>query len=723
MAFWRPGAERPPSLELDRDGESVQAAIAPYNRYTSLSLAAQRQQLPIARHRAAILYLVESHATTVVVGQTGCGKTTQIPQLIKLHFLQYLADAGWASGGRLVGCTQPRRVAVQTVSARVADEMGVPLGREVGYAIRFENVTSSATKVKYLTDGVLLREMMEDPLLSRYSVLMVDEVHERSVASDVLLGLLKKIQRRRPDFRLIIASATLAAKEMADFFDTSKERARISNVADTPSRKPAILSVEGRMHQVQVQYLQEPCSDYLETEVETTLSVHKQEGPGDVLVFLTGQEEVDTTVQLLTERGQGLVPLPLYAGLPRADQDIVFAPAPRGKRKVVCATNIAETSVTLEVSPNFLLCLHSGAVLQYISLRCKANKGVVYVVDCGFFKQRFYNPASDVDALMIAPISRASALQGAGRAGRTRPGKCFRSLVHRVNIQRGIGIPSTSRDPTFQSGTNRSAVVLCGSVIKTICCHVQLKSLGVDNIMSFDWLASPSSEAMVRALEVLFALGVLDSSAKLTKPLGMQLAEMPLEPMLSKSLVVSGELGCSEELLTIAATICVQSVWQSSRGRQKELDEVKGRFAVAEGDHVTFLNVYKGFQQSGKSSKWCQSNLINYKAMVRICEVRVQLKKLLTQLTVPLKSCGRDTELVSKAVVGGFFSNAAQLQRRSNAEDPSSVLFRLTPKWVVYNSVMVTEQEHMREVTAINPAWLTELAPHFYKLHDVQRAV
>eukprot|EP00850_Spirogloea_muscicola_P012582 SM000082S22824 [mRNA] locus=s82:101301:107797:- [translate_table: standard] len=669
MAFWRPGAERPPSQELDRDGESVQAAIAPYNRSTSLSLAAQRQQLPIARHRSAILYLVESHATTVVVGQTGCGKTTQIPQ--------YLADAGWASGGRLVGCTQPRRVAVQTVSARVADEMGVPLGREVGYAIRFENVTSSATKLKYVTDGVLLREMMEDPLLSRYSVLMVDEVHERSVATDVLLGLLKKIQRRRPDFRLIIASATLAAKEMADFFDTSKERARISNVADTPSRMPAIISVEGRMHQVQVQYLQEPCSDYLETAVETTLSIHKQEGPGDVLVFLTGQEEVDTAVQLLTERGQGLVPLPLYAGLPRSDQDIVFAPPPRGKRKVVCATNIAETSVTLE--------------------------GMIYVIDCGFSKQRFYNPASDVEALMVAPISRASALQRAGRAGRTRPGKCFRLYTESTFLEElaSQALPEIQR-------SNLAPTVL------------QLKSLGVDNIMSFDWLASPSSEAMVRALEVLFALGVLDSSAKLTKPLGMQLAEIPLEPMLSKALVVSGELGCSEELLTVAATICVQSVWQSSRGRQKELDEVKGRFAVAEGDHVTFLNMYKGFQQSGKSSKWCQSHLINYKAMVRICEVRLQLKKLLTQLTVPLKSCGRDTELVRKAIVGGFFANAAQLQVGLFL---LYQVFGLTPKWVVYNSVMVTEQEYMRDVTAIDPAWLTELAPHFYKLHDVQRAV
>lgn len=318
------------------------------------------------KYRKAILYLVERHGTTIIVGETGSGKSTQIPQ--------YLKEAGWAEGGRLIGCTQPRRLAVQTVASRVAEEVGVKLGEEVGYTIRFEDETNPGmTMIKFLTDGVLIREMMEDPLLSKYSVIMIDEAHERSISTDILLGLLKKIQRLRPELRLIISSATIEARSMSTFFSNRRKNSLLKPADGLPNPEPAILSVEGRGYTVETHYLEEPVSDYLQAAVNTVLIIHEKEPPGDILVFLTGQDDIDAALKLLNDEIQhlgkhyfDLVILPLYSGLPRGDQDLIFAPTSKGKRKVVISTNIAETSLTLE--------------------------GVVYVVDSGFSKQKCYNP-------------------------------------------------------------------------------------------------------------------------------------------------------------------------------------------------------------------------------------------------------------------------------------------------------------------------------------------
>ncbi|KAL0906039.1 hypothetical protein M5K25_024500 [Dendrobium thyrsiflorum] len=692
--FWKPGTERPRSSLVDDEegGVLFYSTPPPSSSYGYANLEKQRQRLPVFKYRTAILYLVEYHSTVIIVGETGSGKTTQIPQ--------YLKEAGWAEGGRLIACTQPRRLAVQSVASRVAEEMGVKIGEEVGYTIRFEDKTvQGVTKIKFLTDGVLLREMMDDPLLTKYSVIMVDEAHERSISTDMLLGLLKKIQRRRPELRLIISSATIEAESMSNFFRTRKKNGHATD-DNGLKMEPSILSVEGKGYPVEIHYVQEPVSDYLQSAVDTVLLIHEKEAVGDVLVFLTGQEEIDAAVQILVEKASdktshfsGLLVLPLYSGLSRSDQDLIFSQTPKGKRKVVISTNIAETSLTLE--------------------------GVVFVVDSGFSKQRFYNPISDIENLVVAPISKASAKQRAGRAGRVRSGKCFRLYTEDYFVKEmpAEGIPEMQRSN------------LVSSVI-------QLKALGIDNILGFDWLASPPPESMIRALEVLYSLGILDEDAKLTTPSGFQVAEIPLDPMVSKMIIAADTLGCSEEILTIAAVLSVQSIWVSVRGKHKGLDEVKLRFAAAEGDHVTHLNVYKGFLQSGKSSQWCYKNYINYHAMKKVVDTREQLCRLVRRLGIVLKSCQGDTQTIRKAILAGFFSHASQLEEYSqngmyktvrNSQEvyihPSSVLFRVNPKWVVYHSLVSTDKHYMHNVIAIDPSWLIEAAPHFYQLKRPNPAI
>lgn len=683
--FWKPGSEKPRLLDDEEGGVLFYAASSSSSGFAYASLEKQRQRLPVYKYRTAILYLVEYHATTIIVGETGSGKTTQIPQ--------YLKEAGWAEGGRVIACTQPRRLAVQSVASRVAEEIGVKLGEEVGYTIRFEDLTNpGVTKIKFLTDGVLLREMMDDPLLTKYSVIMVDEAHERSLTTDMLLGLLKKIQRRRPELRLIISSATIEAKSMSSFFSIRRKHQVEADHDYVPRTVPAVLSVEGRGFNVQIHYLDEPASDYLQAAVATVLAIHDQEPMGDILVFLTGQDDIDAAVQLLNEDVQrhgrhstGLIVLPLYSGLSRVDQDLIFSPTPKGKRKVVISTNIAETSLTLE--------------------------GVAYVVDSGFSKQRFYNPISDIENLIVAPISKASARQRAGRAGRVRPGKCYRLYTEEYFVKEmpAEGIPEMQRS-------------------NLVSCVIQLKALGIDNILGFDWLASPAPEAMVRALEVLYSLGILDEDAKLTSPTGFQVAEIPLDPMISKMILSANVLGCSEEIITIAAILSVQSIWVSARGAHKELDEIKQRFAVAEGDHITYLNVYKGFIHYGKSSQWCHKNFINYQAMKKVLEIREQLNKLVRRLGIVLKSCEGDTKVLRKAITSGFFAHACRLEAfgqdgmyktmRSSQTvyiHPSSILFRVNPKWVIYHSLVSTDRQYMRNVIAIEPSWLIEAAPQFYQ--------
>lgn len=513
--------------------------------------------------------------------------------------------------------------------------MRCKLGEKVGYSIRFEDVTSTATRIKFLTDGLLLREALVDPLLSRYSVIMVDEAHERSISTDILLGILKKIMKRRPELRIIISSATLQAEQFLQFF-SSDQLSTAKEGSELGGDVGRIISLEGRMYPVDILFLENPAEDYVERAIQTVFDIHTQEDEGDILVFLTGREEIEQTVQAISERAamlhpqaKSLHPLPLFAGLTTEQQMYVFEPTPENTRKVIVSTNIAEASVTID--------------------------GIVYVVDCGYVKIRAYNPRTGIETLTATPTSKASATQRAGRAGRTKPGKCYRLYTQQsYEALPEMGIPEIQR-------SNLAPIVM------------QLKALGIDNVVRFDFLSPPPSELMTRALELLYSLGAVDDYAKLTKPLGFRMAELGVEPMLAKVLLSASQFQCLSEILSIAAMLSLQgSLWVQHDGGKDETESARRKFAVEEGDHMTYLNVYQAFITKGKKeSKWCRDNLLNYKSLTRAVSVRAQLKRYLERFGLevdknpPIYSASEDVqkpEQIRRCLTTGYFAHAAKMQ-------------------------------------------------------------
>ncbi|XP_060582526.1 probable ATP-dependent RNA helicase DHX35 [Ruditapes philippinarum] len=589
--FWKPGETAPgQSLEEERkSGKETDSQVAVYNPNVSLSIEQQRQKLPIFKVRNHILYLVEKYQTVVIVGSTGCGKSTQIPQ--------YLLEAGWCKEGHLIGVTQPRRVAAITVASRIAEERGTLLGGEIGYLIRFDDCCDETTSVKCMTDGMLIREIMKDPLLSRYSVLLLDEVHERTLYTDIILGLIRKIQQKREDLHVIVASATLDAEEIKDFFNRNETDDKSLDTA-------AILSIEGRAFPVDIHYTIDPVPDYIKATVDTIVKLHRNEKPGDVLAFLTGMDEVGTVTRMLIEEAKQLLKkpdamrmkiVPMHGSLPAAEQMKAFERTPKNCRKIVVATNIAETSITIN--------------------------GIVYIVDCGFVKIRTYHPKTGIESLVIVPVSQASANQRAGRAGRVRAGKAYR-LFTEADYDK---LPEATV-PEMQR-SDLAPVIL------------QLKALGIANVLRFHFLSAPPAQNMVRGLELLYALGALDDNGNLTSPLGLRMAEFPLTPMFSKMLLVSGEFGCSEEAVIIAAMSQIQNVFVSPSGQKHTANRIRRKFSVEEGDHVSLVNVYRAFIKYDKSAKWCHENLLNFKGLVRATEIREQLLRMIKRFNIPVISC------------------------------------------------------------------------------------
>ncbi|TQB71659.1 Cyclin-dependent kinase catalytic subunit [Monascus purpureus] len=661
------GTRKPMTKEQRLLQEQLEAA-----EKKATTIEETRKSLPIYQFRDEIIQAVQDHQILIIVGETGSGKTTQIPQ--------YLHEAGYTKGGMKIGCTQPRRVAAMSVAARVAEEMGVKLGNEVGYAIRFEDNTSDKTILKYMTDGMLLRELLTEPDLGQYSALMIDEAHERTVPTDIACGLLKDIAKARPDLKLLISSATMDAQKFQKYFD------------DAP-----IFNIPGRRYPVDIHYTPQPEANYLAAAITTIFQIHVTQGPGDILVFLTGQEEIEAAEQSLQETARKLgskipemIVCPIYANLPSDLQTKIFEPTPPGARKVVLATNIAETSLTID--------------------------GIVFVIDPGFVKENVFNPRTGMESLVVTPCSRASANQRAGRAGRVGPGKCFR-LYTKWAYYNELEENTT---PEIQR-TNLSSVIL------------MLKSLGIDQLLDFDFMDPPPAETIIRALEQLYALGAFNDRGELTK-VGRQMAEFPTDPMLAKAILAADKYGCVEEVLSIVSMLGESSaLFFRPKDKKIHADSARARFTIKDGgDHLTLLNIWNQWVDSDFSYVWARENFLQQRSLTRARDVRDQLAKLCDRVEVMISTCGsNDLIPIMKAITAGFFPNAARLQRGGDSYrtvkngqtvylHPSSTLFEVNPKWVIYYELVLTSKEYMRSNMPLQAEWLIEVAPHYYKKKDLE---
>uniref|UniRef100_A0A3Q0S2S8 ATP-dependent RNA helicase DHX33 n=1 Tax=Amphilophus citrinellus TaxID=61819 RepID=A0A3Q0S2S8_AMPCI len=634
----------------------------------------QRKQLPIYQAKPQLLNQLRQLHSAVLIGETGSGKTTQIPQ--------YLYEAGIGRQG-VIAITQPRRVAAISLAGRVAEEKRTQLGKLVGYTVRFEDVTSSETKLKFMTDGMLLREAIGDPLLLRYTVVVLDEAHERTVHTDVLFGVVKTAQRRRKELnkiplKVVVMSATMDVDLFSEYFN-----------------KSPVLYLEGRQHPIQIYYTKQPQSDYLQAALVSIFQIH-QEAPlsHDILVFMTGQEEIEALARTCRDIAKHLpdgcgpmVVIPLYASLPPAQQLRVFLPAPKGCRKVILSTNIAETSVTIS--------------------------GIKYVIDTGMVKAKRFNPDSGLEVLAVQRVSKAQAWQRAGRAGREDSGFCYRLYTEQEfdNL-----IPMTV--PEIQR-CNLAGVML------------QLMALGIPDVTNFDFMSKPSPEAIRSAVDHLELLGAVekkDGQVFLTT-LGKKMASFPLEPRYAKTILLSPDYSCSEEVLSIVSLLSVDTVLYNPPARREEVLAARKKFTSSEGDHMTLLNIYRAFKKVSGNKEWCRENFVNSRNMGLVKEVQAQLKEICLKLNLKLESCGADTGNIRRCLAHGMFVNAAELQpdgsylaldtHQSVAIHPSSVLFQAKPAYVVFNELLHTSRCYMRDLCLVDADWLLDAAPEYFgrKLH------
>lgn len=656
----------------------------------------QRRSLPAFAVKKNLLKTIAENQVTVVIGETGSGKTTQLTQ--------YLYEEGFGSNleqlgkNRMIGCTQPRRVAAMSVAKRVSEEMNCKLGDEVGFAIRFEDKTNPRkTVIKYMTEGVLLREILVDPNLDKYSCIIMDEAHERSLNTDVLLGLFKMLLTRRKDLKLIVTSATLNADRFTRYFGNAPQ-----------------FTIPGRTFPVDVLFSKSGCTDYVETAVKQVLTIHLQNSAksnnndGDILVFMTGQEDIEVTCELLQEKLDLLdnpPPLdifPIFSTMPADLQKKIFNKTNLERRKVVVATNIAETSLTVD--------------------------GVKYVIDTGLVKSKVYNPKLGMDMLQVIPISIANAQQRSGRAGRTGPGVAYRLYTERSAEEQMYLQPI----PEIQR-TNLSNVML------------QLKSLKIEDVPNFPFLDPPPKDLLSCSLYDLWGIGAIDNCGELTQ-LGQSMSRFPMEPALSKLILLScnSEFHCSEEIIIIVAMLSVPSVFYRPKERANEADAIREKFSISESDHLTLLNVYNQWKSHSEKpqmnmkrlTNWCSRNFFHSKSLLRARDIKNQLLLIMEKNRLKLLK-SRSDEDIRKCLCAAFYQQLAKIMKinignTGNSEyihlrhnymkmflHPTSALnggTSMAPTYVVYHELILTNREYMSCVTSVDPLWLLEFGYIFFEV-------
>mmetsp|Transcript_70055 Transcript_70055/g.194680 ORF Transcript_70055/g.194680 Transcript_70055/m.194680 type:complete len:713 (-) Transcript_70055:294-2432(-) len=638
-----------------------------------------RRKLPCWAARQELLTALKSSQVVVLVGEPGSGKTTQLPQI--------LLDAGYhVHDGKLraIVCAQPHGTSATSAAHRVTEELEVPLGSYVGYTSDFDNKTSQETLLKFTTHHLLLRELLMDPLLDKYSVVLLDELHARTQAADVFCGILKEVLRRRPELRLIVLSAHMDVRKLRTHFDGAP-----------------VLTVPTRRFPVEILYTEQARKDYVKAAVDTVLHIHSHEGNGDILVFLTSEDEVESAcLEIRTGLSRAsdareLSVVPFYAALPISQQQRVFdtvakkEAGSRSARKVIVATDLAETSIAID--------------------------NVVFVVDTGFSLQRVYNPRNRLDSSLVVPVSKASSSLRAGCAGRASPGKCFRLYPEKVFKEL---VPETHPE---MMRSNVSSLILL------------LKSLGADDFVNFEFVDPPAPETLMRALESLNYLGFLDDSGVLTQD-GERAVKIPVDPQLAKMLIESPSHRCSNEALSIAAMLTTQTVFLRPKGSAKQADEARSRFAHLDGDHLTLLNVFHAYKQQvqdgSDATKFCTENFVCQRSMKFAEHVREQLKQQMEELGLPMVSTDfQDKEYypnIRKCIIAGFFMQAAYLSRDKTGgtyltmrDNQEAALHPFTclqhkPDWIVYNKVSINSRYFLRVATQVRVEWLVELAPKFF---------
>ncbi|XP_070498976.1 ATP-dependent RNA helicase DHX33 [Chironomus tepperi] len=662
----------------------------------TVQLEEQRKSLPSYSYKQHIINCIQQNSTLILIGETGSGKSTQIPQ--------YIYESGILNRG-MVAITQPRRVAAITLALRVTKERGRDIGELVGYAIRFESAVSRDTKIKYMTEGILLREAITDKYLKQYQVIILDEAHERTVNTDVLFGIVKNVQKARkennmPELKVIIMSATMDVDHFSKYFDNCP-----------------VLYLPGRTYPITIHHTKQKQEDYMFAAIATLFEIHLNAPPQeDVLIFLTGKDEIESMIHQIrtitkSPELQGSMVLrafPLHSSLPQNKQMDAFTRSAENTRRVVVATNIAETSITLP--------------------------GIKYVIDTGVVKMKNYEASTGLETLKVTKISQAQAWQRSGRAGRESEGACYRTYTkNELELLEKMTKPEILR-------CNLSATIL------------QLLAIGV-NIENFDLMDKPSKEAISVAFKQLKQLSAIKStqSPQLTDD-GRSMAQLPLDPIYSRMIISAPDYGCINEILDLIAMLSTESVYlEPNQNNRDTAYSQHAKFHMSYGDHFTLLKIYSQFRNASDKKKWCLEHFLSYRNLAYAAEVRKQLADICSQLKILTKTENFDLDKFRKCMIRGLYSNIAEYQARDNNYKvlashqraqihPSSVLsgfhaningrnssngnglipvsskikndHNQKPSYVIFNEIVQTSNTYLRTVTRIEPEWIKEVLPN-----------
>ena len=626
------------------------------------------ESLPVSQRKAEIQKLLSEHQVIVVAGETGSGKTTQLPKMC--------LELGFGNLG-MIGHTQPRRIAARSVAARIAEELETELGGLVGYKVRFNDQISDDTQIKLMTDGILLAEIQNDRFLNQYSCLIIDEAHERSLNNDFILGYLKQLLPRRRDLKLIITSATIDVERFSKHFNNAP-----------------IIEVSGRTYPVEVRYrpvVEEDDQDQLQG-ILNAVDELQAEGRGDILIFMNGEREIRDTAEALQKQNlKHTEILPLFARLSAQEQNKIFHPS--GLNRIVLATNVAETSLTVP--------------------------GIKYVIDPGTARISRYSYRTKVQRLPIEPISQASANQRKGRCGRVSEGICIR-----LYSEEDFNSRPEFTDPEILR-TNLASVIL------------QMTALGLDNIEAFPFVDAPDKRHIqdgIKLLEELGAFEIVRTKAGEKRQLtavGRQLSQLPVDPRLAKMLLCAVSQGALHEVMIIVAALSIQDPRERPQEKQQASDEKHRRFADKKSDFLAFLNLWCYLQEQQKElsknqfRRQCQKDFLNYLRIREWQDIYHQIRLTVREMGLPINSEKAEYQQIHTALLSGLLSHIglkeADKQQYLGARNahfaifPNSVLFKKQPKWVMAAELVETSKLWGRMVAEIEPEWIEPLAEHLIK--------